>query len=71
MERVLSFEAFMVVTFWIVIFWVLTLNIDFTEEHVSIFMVKVCRVRNQLHYRQVVMLGTTGRRVQIEHDLEQ
>jgi hypothetical protein len=52
----ISFESFMVVIFWIVVFWVLTLNTSVSEEHiVSIFLVKVCRVRNQLHYKQVVM----------------
>jgi hypothetical protein len=46
----------MVVIFWIVLLWVLTLNTDFSEEHIfSIFMVKVCKVRNQLHFRQVIM----------------
>jgi predicted secreted protein len=51
-----SFEAFMVVIFWIVVFWVLTLNTDISEEHVvSMYMVKVCIVRNQLHCKQVVM----------------
>jgi hypothetical protein len=51
----INFEAFMVVIFWIVVYWVLTLNTSVSEEHVSIFMVKVCRVRNQLHCMQVVM----------------
>jgi hypothetical protein len=45
----------MVVFFYCFIL-VLTFNTDFSEEHiVSIFMVKVCRVRNQLHFRQVIM----------------